>query len=63
MQQVSHPNGLAAGQPRAFTAWRPVDDLILTAMAHSRSRIDDMAERLGRTPAEVATQLERLDLG
>lgn len=51
------------GHPRAFSEWRPIDELILTAMAHTRAPIENMAERLGRTMAEVEAQLDRLGLG
>ena len=51
------------GRPRAFSEWRPIDELILTALAHTRASVESMAERLGRTPAEVEAQLEHLGLG
>lgn len=54
---------LREAHPRAFDEWRKIDELILVAMAHGRAHIEHMAERLGRTPAEVEAQLERLGLG
>ncbi len=48
--------------PRAYEGWRPVDDLILIAMVHTRNDVDKMAQRLGRTPGEIAAQLDRLGL-
>jgi len=47
---------------RAFAEWRPVDELILTAMAHTRASIEDMARRLGRTRSEIEIHLGRLGL-
>jgi hypothetical protein len=51
------------GQTRAFSEWRPIDELILKALAHTRASVESMAERLGRSTAEVEAQLHRLGLG
>lgn len=47
------------GRPRAFEAWRPVDEAIIAAMARTGATVAQMADRLGRTEAEVAEYVER----
>ncbi len=48
--------------PRAYQPWRPVDEMVLKALVHSRMGIDEIARRLRRTPAEIETHLTRLEL-
>ncbi|HHC08588.1 MAG TPA: hypothetical protein ENK55_07710 [Actinobacteria bacterium] len=52
----------SAGAPRSFQPWRPVDEMVLRALVHSRVAEDEIARRLGRTVAEVRIHLERLGL-
>jgi hypothetical protein len=64
VQQAVHARqDIHDDHPRAFSEWRAIDELILTALAHTRAPIENMAERLGRTPAEIESQLDRLGLG
>jgi len=53
---------LYASLPRSFSEWRPIDELILTALAHTRAPVESMAQRLGRSTAEIEAQLDRLGL-
>lgn len=60
--RTSSIDTLRERHPRAFDEWRKIDELILVAMVHGRAHIEHMAERLGRTQAEVEAQLDRLGL-
>lgn len=45
--------------PRAYEAWRPVDEAIIRVMGQASATIEEMANRLGRTETEVADYLQR----
>jgi len=46
--------------PRAYQAWRPVDEMVLRALLHARTDPVEIARRLGRTPREIEPHLKRL---
>jgi hypothetical protein len=62
-QAVRSHRDTIVDRPRALSEWRPIDELILTALAHTRAPVESMAQRLGRTTAEIESQLDRLGLG
>jgi len=53
---------IEAKHPRAYEAWRPIDDVILRALVRTPARISEMAEHLGRTESEVRLHLTLLGL-
>ncbi len=53
---------IKAKHPRAYEAWRPIDDVILRALVRTPAEISEIAEHLGRTESEVRMQLTRLGL-
>ncbi len=46
----------------AESSWRPVDEIVLRSMAHARTGVKEMAERLSRPASEVRDELDRLGL-
>ncbi len=62
MGQDTPIEAIKAKHPRAFEAWRPIDDVILRALVRTPAEISEIAEHLGRTESEVRMQLTRLGL-
>jgi hypothetical protein len=54
---------IKTAHPRAYEPWHPVDELIVRAMMGAAADVAQMAERLGRTEAEIVAYLEGNGVG